>query len=226
MGTWMHTSYVLFGLVGVPGWVPVGLICLGVVLFVASIFVPTRLSDGTLLGVSVLGVLLSIAGVAHVGGLFGWADTSESVREHLESEYQLELVDSERTFVESWVHGSVSDVGVAVAVPGDGEVLFKSDGTVDGDRFVDADGEQVDIETYYVLDEESVAERVGAMSVMDDPVVSFSQADLSGKLASMNSESVLASGLVDGEMVMAVVLVNEHGDVRDVRVGGVSLLKK
>lgn len=228
MEQWMDVSFHFFHLVSVPAWVPWGLMYLGVVSLVAvaliALFYPHYGDDKRTikeLVATFVGVVIFLVGLASVLGIgVGSVDASESVRRHLEESYQVEVVHVDQALSESDVRG-----GVAVDVPGDDVVKFVSDGTTEGDRFVDAQGKEVDIEVYRVLDTEVLASEVAEVTGMGEPVVSFAQAEMSGKMASENSDAVLVSGVVDGVRVQASVLVDDHGQVRDVRVEGKSLLK-
>lgn len=224
MEQWMDVSYRFLNLVDVPGWVPLGLLIVGGVSFgVLTLFIMTSPRSGQNarrlrreLGAVSASAVIIIAGVV-IGTS---ADTSESVSRHLDEVYQVEVLRVDQTLSKAVVQG-----GVAVDVPGDDVVKFVSDGTTAGDKFVDAQGREVDIEVYRVLDAEAVAEEVAEVSVVGEPVVSFAQSEMSGKMASENSDAVLVSGVVDGVRVQASVLVDDHGNVRDVRVEGKSLLK-
>lgn len=224
MEQWMDVSYRFLNLVDVPGWVPLGLLIVGGVSFgVLTLFIMNNPRSGQNarrlrreLGAVSASAVIIIAGVV-IGTS---ADTSESVSRHLDEVYQVEVLRVDQTLSKAVVQG-----GVAVDVPGDDVVKFVSDGTTAGDKFVDAQGREVDIEVYRVLDAEAVAEEVAEVSVVEEPVVSFAQSEMSGKMASENSDAVLVSGVVDGVRVQASVLVDDHGQVRDVRVEGKSLLK-
>lgn len=224
MERWMDVSYRFLGLVDVPGWVPLVLLIVGGVSFgvLALVIMSSPRSGQNARRLRrELGAVSASAVIIVVGVVIGAsADTSESVSRHLKEVYQVEVLRVDQTLSKAVVQG-----GVAVDVPGDDVVKFVSDGTTAGDKFVDAQGREVDIAVYRVLDAEAVAEEVAEVSVVEEPVVSFAQSEMSGKMASENSDAVLVSGVVDGVRVQASVLVDDHGQVRDVRVEGKSLLK-
>lgn len=214
METWIHTEYRLFGLVEVDLWVMLGILIVGGVLTLgacalmwlhprvkvrANLVEVLLLAGGSLLAMSMVNMVSFPNSV----------DVSESVEQHLQKEYGVGLLDED-------VALSKSDVaeGVVVDVLGDGVVKFKSDGTVGGDEFVDGNGNHVDLSTYQRVYNKSLVVSVEELTPLD--VLFYLEEDDS-------SGQRVVVGVLDGERVVAVILVNEQGGVRDVQVGGKSL---
>lgn len=213
METWIHTEYRLFGLVEVDLWVMLGILIVGGVLSLgacalmwlhprvkvrANLVEVLLLAGGSLLAMSMVQVMVPNS-----------VDVSESVEQHLQEEYGVGLLDED-------VALSKSDVaeGVVVDVLGDGVVKFKSDGTVGGDEFVDGNGNHVDLSAYQRVYNKSLVVSVEELTPLD--VLFYLEEDDS-------SGQRVVFGVLDGEQVVAVILVNEQGGVRDVQVGGKSL---
>lgn len=212
MPDWVDYSYSYLGWGSIPFWV---LVVGAVMLISGFLSMISKISVVALVG-AVLGLFLTLTSAYSIS----IGDTSASLQEHLKSEYQVEMVSSDTGRVDK----SDLRTGVRIDVPGDEVIRF----TVDKDgheSFQDEDRQVVDIDAYRALDAESIADEIEEVTVMTSPRVSFAKAEMNGVMASEDSDAVLVSGEVDGESVRANVLVDDHGQVRDVRVEGKSLLK-
>lgn len=214
MESWIRTEYRLFGVVEVDLWVMLGVLIVGGVLALVGcvlMWLPPRVKVRVNLVVSLLvaGVSLLAMSMVHMVVFPNSVDVSESVEQHLQKEYGVGLLDTDVALRESDVVQ-----GVAVDVLGDGAVLFKSDGTVGGDEFVDGNGNHVDLATYRKVYNKSLAVSVEELTSLD--VLFFLKEDDS-------SGQRVVFGVLDGKQVVADIFVNEQGGVRDVQVGGESL---
>src|SRR5690625_4902621 len=217
MPDWVDYSYSYLGWGSIPFWVLVVGAVIGVVMLTSG-FLATISEMSVVAPVgAVLGLVLTLTSAYSIS----IGDTSASLQEHLKSEYQVEMVSSDTGRVDKFDLRT----GVRIDVPGDEVIRF----TVDRDgheSFQDEDRQVVDIDAYRALDAESIADEIEEVTVMTSPRVSFAKAEMNGVMASEDSDAVLVSGEVDGESVRANVLVDDHGQVRDVRVqGGESLMK-
>lgn len=218
MPDWVEYSYSYLGWGSIPFWVLVVGAVIGAVMLISGFLsMISEISDVVAPVGAVLGLFLTLTSAYSIS----IGDTSASLQEHLKSEYQVEMVSSDTDRVDK----SDLRTGVRIDAPGD-EVIRFTVGKDGHESFQDEDRQVVDIDAYRALDAESIADEIEEVAVMTSPRVSFAKAEMNGVMASEDSDAVLVSGEVDGESVRANVLVDDHGQVRDVRVqGGESLMK-
>lgn len=214
MEFWLRTDYRLFGLVEVDQWVFLVVPLVGAVLAIIAcglmgLYPRVKVRENLVEMLLVAAFSIFAFSMLHLALAPMSIDVSESVEQRLQEEYGVGLLDADVALRKSDVAQ-----GVVVDVLGDGVVKFKSDGTVGGDEFVDGNGNHVDLSTYQSVYNKSLVVSVEELTPLD--VLFYLEEDDS-------SGQRVVFGVLDGEQVVAVILVDEQGGVRDVQVGGKSL---
>lgn len=203
------------------GFLTIGGVFLAVALGAIGIILREHCKTGVLVAILCMMGLGTFCWLSGMTTLESDDSTRESIQAHLENKYQVKMADPDQK-----VYLFNVDDGVLVDTPGDEKVWFTVDkDNLEDEAFKNENGKTVDIDSYRALDVKAIADEVADVSALNDPEVSFAQSEMNARMASENSDAVLASGEVDGEKVRATVLVDDHGKVRDVRVQGKSLMK-